>query len=69
MARLHRDTTWLVIEWLVETNANQKGSQSTLTRHPYLSGWTDGEYFVPTSYLHNENICRIVAQNGGKQHV
>ena len=50
------------IVWLIDTSHTKKGDKSHLTRHPYLSGWTDGKGFIPTSYIRNENLCRIVEQ-------
>lgn len=60
---IKRTTTQIVIEWLVDTNANKKGDVSHIKRHEYMSGWTDGAYFIPTSFIRNENICRIIEQH------
>ena len=63
MATIKRTTTTMTIEWLIDTNACKKGTIEKIKRHPYLSGWTDGDYFIPTSFVRNDNICRIIEQN------
>lgn len=59
---IKRTTTAMTIEWLIDTSACKKGTINKIHRHAYLSGWTDGNYFIPTSFIKNENLCRILEQ-------